>query len=76
MGLFRLLALIFIVWLVIHFAKRLLATGKRTATPGKKEVIANMVRCEFCGLHIPEKEAIQTGEQYFCSKAHRDQYDE
>jgi len=75
MGLFRLLALIFIVWLVIHFAKRLLATRKRTDATGKKEKIANMVRCEVCGLHIPEKEAIHHGEHYFCSEAHRDKHD-
>lgn len=29
-----------------------------------------MVRCEHCGLHILEQEAIQDGEQYFCSEEH------
>jgi uncharacterized protein len=29
-----------------------------------------MVKCLHCGLHIPEKEAIQQGEKVFCSLEH------
>lgn len=29
-----------------------------------------MVRCEHCGLHIVEKEALQDNRQYFCSNEH------
>ena len=29
-----------------------------------------MVKCQFCGLHIPEKEAIKQGDKTFCSLEH------
>ena len=29
-----------------------------------------MVRCEHCGLHIVEKEALKDNRQYFCSSEH------
>ena len=29
-----------------------------------------MVRCEHCGLHIVEKEALRDERHYFCSPAH------
>lgn len=29
-----------------------------------------MVKCQYCGLHIPEKEAIKQGDKVFCSLEH------
>lgn len=29
-----------------------------------------MVRCEHCGLHIVENEALEDNHQYFCSNEH------
>ncbi len=29
-----------------------------------------MVRCEHCGLHIIETEALEDNSQYFCSREH------
>ena len=29
-----------------------------------------MVKCQHCGLHIPEKEAIKQGDNIFCSLEH------
>jgi uncharacterized protein len=29
-----------------------------------------MVRCEHCGLHIVENEALEDNRQYFCSNEH------
>lgn len=72
MGLIRLLALIFIIWLVIHYAKRLYANHTKHPSRKKPEKIAQMVRCEKCGLHIPEDEAIMGQEHYYCSVEHRD----
>ena len=30
----------------------------------------NMVACQYCGLHIPKKEAIESGGAYYCCKEH------
>ena len=32
-----------------------------------------MVKCQHCGLHIPEKEAIKQGDNVFCSLEHAKQ---
>ena len=36
----------------------------------ERRAAENMVRCEKCGLHIAEREAIKKGEHYFCSTQH------
>jgi uncharacterized protein len=33
-----------------------------------------MVRCEHCGLHILEQEALKEGRDYFCSQEHIEAY--
>ncbi len=32
-----------------------------------------MLKCQHCGLHIPEKEAIKQGDNVFCSLEHAKQ---
>ena len=32
-----------------------------------------MVKCQTCGLHIPDKEAIKQGDNVFCSLEHANQ---
>ena len=32
-----------------------------------------MVKCQYCDLHIPEKEAIKQGDNIFCSLEHAKQ---
>jgi len=71
MGLIRLIAIAFIIWLVIYIARQLLQ--KHGQSPGKKPAmkIGTMVRCEHCGLHIPENEAINENGHYYCCEEHR-----
>ena len=35
-----------------------------------QDELGKMVRCLHCDLHILEREAIQTGNNYFCSQEH------
>lgn len=72
MGIFRLLAIIFVIWLIVHFVKRLLNARHKLPDREKPGKIDRMVRCEKCGLHVPEHEAIQQQGRYFCCKAHQD----
>lgn len=37
---------------------------------------ATMRKCAHCGVHLPEPDAIKSGEHYFCSDQHRIAYDE
>lgn len=72
MGLVRLLLIIAIVWLVLVLARRLLDSGRRIAEQRKPRLTENMVRCERCGLHVPESEAVRRDGHNYCSPAHRD----
>ncbi len=38
--------------------------------PKSPEELGKMVRCKYCELHILEQEAIESGQNYFCSQAH------
>jgi uncharacterized protein len=50
----------------------------RPAADGKDEpetkvkALASLVSCAKCGVHLPSSEAIQSGNQFFCSKEHAD----
>ncbi|OUR71380.1 hypothetical protein A9Q78_10010 [Methylophaga sp. 41_12_T18] len=33
-----------------------------------------MVKCRQCGVHVTEKEAVQSGTNYFCSHEHLDEH--
>lgn len=35
---------------------------------------SRMVRCLYCGLHVPENEAISQGGKHFCSLEHATHY--
>jgi len=65
----RFLFLIIAIWLGVmilrHFYRNKMADKVKPAL--KTE---SMVRCEHCGTHTPEAEAIQYGEKWFCSSHH------
>ncbi len=74
MGLIRLVIILVIAWLVYSLTRRWLATLERQRTqkkqPGSSR-IETMVSCAHCGLHIPQNEAVQAGDKYYCSDKHR-----
>ena len=49
--------------------------SRRVASPDKPATPANppqiMVRCAYCGLHLPDNEAVVSGNASYCSQAHR-----
>jgi len=74
MSLLRYLVWFILGWLIFYFAKRLIS---KTKNPGKvsrkpKPPIDHMVRCGKCGLHVPQQEAIQDGDRYYCCQEHHD----
>lgn len=80
MGLIRLLilaALMYVGWLLV---KRLLRAsgggpvgggGRRADAPPRSE---RMVKCQQCGVHVPEGEAFLHRHLTFCSQEHQRQY--
>ena len=67
--LLRLIIILFGVWLVIRIIKRSFASSSRAGRRAKP-AIARMVACAHCGVHVPESEAIQDGDRFYCSKEH------
>ena len=73
MGLLRLLLFAALVLLAWHFARvwlRARARAPRALVQG-----GAMLRCSHCGVHVPEREAVRSGERAFCSESHRDAHD-
>ena len=52
-----------------------LATTKRVKEPAKStqtaEESTRTVKCHYCGVHVPVKEALTLNARYYCSADHR-----
>lgn len=63
----RVIIISLVIWLIIRLLKRLLSPGK----PKQSPPVANMVRCEYCNLFLPENEAVISGAHFYCSEEHK-----
>ena len=68
--LFLLLALA-AIWLILRHYWRTsrLASDQKSQAKIKAD---NMVSCEYCGLHVPEKEALKVNDRWYCCQQHAD----
>ncbi len=64
---YQVLILITVITLVY-----LIARSARKPKANISEKSTEMVRCKNCDLNLPKSEAIQSGENWFCSEAHKD----
>lgn len=66
----RYLLLIVAIWvafyIIRHFARQKSLQGSSKTETRTQE----MVRCEYCGVHVPRQEAIRDGDQFYCSNEH------
>lgn len=70
----RILALVILLvlsFLVIKSFKRKQAQRRLTKT--KKKNVDNIVKCDVCGLHIPEQEATINRGKHYCCLEHANQ---
>ncbi|WP_456404472.1 PP0621 family protein [Thiolapillus sp.] len=63
MKIVSLLVAAFLIWWILRTLR-----GRKAAAP--KSRIKNMLACEYCGLHIPEDEAVRKDGHTYCSKEH------
>ena len=75
MGIFRILIFGFVIWLLWFAFKRLKLTAASIKTQKQKKsvektTVTTVKQCAFCSVHVPEEEAIQKNDLYYCSKAH------
>lgn len=73
MNLLRFIIIAVTVWLLVIVIRQYLRRSRSLRAPKARGRIGTMVRCQRCGLHIPETEALKSGEYNYCSLEHRDQ---
>jgi uncharacterized protein len=62
-----LLAIAGVVWIVARLRRQ-----RAVPPPENKPMVARMIRCAHCGLHVPAKEAVEGPDGWYCSASHRD----
>ncbi len=70
---FKLLILIVIIGGVYYFYRRV--KGKPPAAQPPVERSTRAVKCELCGLHIPEQEAVHANNHIYCCQDHANKAD-
>ncbi len=66
----RYLLLGVVLWLVYRAIRRYIWQRKREQSARQARQAMNMVVCDYCGVHLPQDEAIRQGERYYCCKDH------
>ncbi len=65
--LFLLIAIIGLVWLI---ARSVFKSSANPTTP-EQQTNTKMIRCDYCGTHVPENEIIHTNDKRYCCEQHR-----
>ncbi|MCG5534505.1 PP0621 family protein [Ectothiorhodospira mobilis] len=63
-----LIASLVLLFMVVRLLLR--TPDVKRPTPGQLGS-RRMVRCDYCGLHVPEEEAVRDGDRAYCSEDHR-----
>ncbi|MCQ4294002.1 hypothetical protein NAU58_00295 [Pseudomonas stutzeri] len=69
MGLIRLLFWVALIAAAFWLWRRL--SQKKAAKP--QQTTLPMVRCAQCGVHVPQDQALQSQDRWYCSRAHLEQ---
>jgi len=70
MGLFRLLFWIALIAAAFWLWRRLM---QKKAAAKPHQTTLPMVRCAQCGVHVPQDQALQSQDRWYCSRAHLEQ---
>jgi len=66
----RILILLAIGLLLYIVISNILRKNKIAANNKQSTISEKMVRCNYCGLHILEQEAMKAGKHFYCSQSH------
>ena len=59
------------VYLLVNYYRNR-ASGEKVSTQSQDyERAEDMVRCDYCGVHLPKSESVIADGKYYCSDAHR-----
>jgi uncharacterized protein len=77
MGLIRLIIFAVVIWmfwrLVKNFQANIGEKGKKDKPKGEIEQ-SSMVLCQYCSVHVPESDAANHEQLWFCSDKHKEKY--
>jgi uncharacterized protein len=62
--------LILVAIIAIYLVVRALLRRRRLQRP-TRTIAADMVRCARCGIHLPQRDAVRSGDDWYCSNEHR-----
>ena len=64
----RTLVILVAIALIVLAVRRLWQSSRPTGKQPQKS--AHMVKCTYCGVYVPESEALSSGNHFYCSGAH------
>ncbi len=64
--LFMLMAIAVAIYLLIK------SFSKKDGAPQDVESAEDMIRCEYCGVHLPRSEGVRLRGKFYCCKEHGD----
>lgn len=67
----RLLLFLVLIILAALIYRRVLQYKKQNTTSNKRLISKNMVRCDYCGIHVPEDEVVNDDDRSYCSEEHK-----
>ncbi len=71
MPLFRLLAIALLAWIAYLVLKNFLRRVRRhSPEPPRQKAFTRVLRCQRCGVHVPEDEAVHKEGKVYCSEQH------
>ena len=67
---FRLLIIAVAVWLAVQLLRRLLGLREPRPSQSAPSAVPRMLPCAYCGVHVPEDEAVTRAGRAYCSTEH------
>jgi len=74
MGLIRLIIFALVIWVIWRLVNNFKAKVTKSKKQGATIENQSMVSCQHCSVHVPQNEAINHENQWFCSEAHKKTY--
>ena len=72
MNLLRIVLIAIAVWIIISMIRRW-REQKADERMAERETprVGTMVQCQYCGMHVPEQEAVRDGDATYCTVEHQ-----
>jgi len=59
-----------VLWLLITIIRRFMWRRREDRREKQSLQAMNMVACDYCGIHLPQSEAVSQEDHYYCCKEH------